>query len=603
MCGIYLTNHSISENKFREKLKRIQFRGPDYQGYFRIKSVQLGHNRLSIIDLESRSNQPMQENEYTIIFNGEIYNYLDVKIQLEKEGVEFTTTSDTEVLLKGFIRKGHKILDLINGMFSFAIYNSKKNVVFIARDRLGVKPLYYSWQKGKLELCSQLSPLHSNGELDEEAITSYLETGYIPSPMSIYKDIKKFPPGKYAVCDLNNKSFKQFTYWDLQNVSIRKISYKKAKEDLHQLLKDAVKIRLQSDVPYGCFLSGGIDSALITSLAQDSLKSPVRTFTVGFDEKKFDESSIAYDYANHLGTDHRLENCSQENVLALIDDFFNVYDEPFADSSALPSLLINKTTKQNATVVLSGDGGDESFFGYNHFNWILLVKLIFNFPLFIRKIIQLIFPFKLFGKRGRSLKNIIGYNKIDEFIKHIFTGFESITINSNSSWFNNYKKYLSLTKNHLQKAADLNIRLWMENDSNTKVDRASMAYSVEVRSPFLDYRIIEFCRSLPVKYRFSMIRGRKRILKDILAEYIPRIFFDKPKKGFSVPMDKWIREELKSEILIYFSNSHISKIPCLNKNKIKLFLEKHLANKADYSSYIWRVYVLSKWMDINHKGK
>ena len=241
MCGIYLTNHSISENKFREKLKRIQFRGPDYQGYFRIKSVQLGHNRLSIIDLESRSNQPMQENEYTIIFNGEIYNYLDVKIQLEKEGVEFNTTSDTEVLLKGFIRKGHKILDLINGMFSFAVYNSKKNIVFIARDRLGVKPLYYSWQKGKLELCSQLSPLYSNGELDEEAITSYLETGYIPSPMSIYKDIKKLSPGKYAVCDLNNKSFKQFTYWDLQNISTRKISYKKAKEDLHQLLKDAVK--------------------------------------------------------------------------------------------------------------------------------------------------------------------------------------------------------------------------------------------------------------------------------------------------------------------------------------------------------------------------
>jgi asparagine synthase (glutamine-hydrolysing) len=599
MCGIYLTNHKLTEEKTREKLNKIKYRGPDYQGFTQFYNLTFGHNRLSIIDLDSRSHQPMKENDYSIVFNGEIYNYKSVKRKLENEGVVFHTASDTEVLLKGFIAWGEDILQEVNGMFAFAIYNQRSNQVFAARDRLGVKPLYYSWQEGMLEICSQLSPMDSSDELDDEAIAIFLETGYIPSPKSIYRNIKKLIPGTYTIFDLNLSTFKNVSFWDLNKVAIRKITYNQAKKELHELLIDAVLIRLQSDVSHGCFLSGGIDSALVASLASANLKSPLNTFTIGFEEAQFDESKIARTFSEHLGTNHKTQVCTQKDLLSLIDTFFKVYDEPFADSSAIPSLLLNKVTKPNATVVLSGDGGDESFLGYNHFLWIKKLIPIFMIPHLIRKMVVKGFPFRLLGKRGNSIKNILGYKRISDFIQHIFTGFDPLSTLPQQTWFKHYQKYLHLSAAPLQQAADLNLRFWLENDSNVKVDRASMAYSVEVRSPFLDYRIIEFARSLPIHYRFGLRGVRKKILKDILQEYIPKSLFDKPKKGFSIPLGKWICNELNSEIKYYLSDDKLDRIPHLNKKKFKWFLENHFKEKADYSTYIWRVYVMSKWMSLN----
>ena len=600
MCGIYLTNLTYSEKTIQEKLDRIHYRGPDHQGYTQVNKTKLGHNRLSIIDLDPRSHQPMEILGHSIVFNGEMYNYLDVKQQLEKEGISFHTSSDTEVLLKGYVAWGEKILDHINGMFAFAIYNEKDNHVFVARDRLGVKPVYYSWNNGKLELASQLSSLTSNGELDHEAIQMYLCMGYIPTPKSIYKDICKLPAGSYARFDLDKSTKSITSYWELQEVKTRNIPYLQAKQELKALLQDAVKIRLQSDVAYGSFLSGGIDSALVSSMANEALSEPLKTFTIGFVEKNYDESDIAQQFADHIGSDHRITMCKSTDLLTLLDDFFKVYDEPFADSSALPSLLLNKATKPYATVVLSGDGGDESFLGYNHFEWLIKVSLIYKFPYLLRKIIQKLFPFNWLGKRGESIKNIVGYKSLSKFIQHIFTGFDPITLDKRKPWFKLYQKYLQLASVPLQKAADLNIRLWLEGDSNVKVDRASMRYSVEVRSPFLDYRVVEFARSLPVKYRYNG-NIRKRILRDILTDYIPEKMFDQPKKGFAVPLASWIREELKEEITTYLKPEMLKDIPCLDHQKMEHLIQKHFTGKADYSSYIWRVYVLSKWMHINKR--
>ena len=600
MCGIYLTNHSFTEQAILRKLDNMQYRGPDYQGYTEAKALKLGHNRLSIIDLDPRSHQPMQIERHTIVFNGEIYNYLDVKQQLIKEGVSFYTSSDTEVLLKGYVAWGEKILDHINGMFAFAIYNETDNHVFVARDRLGVKPVYYNWNNGKLELASQLSSLTSNGELDHQAIQMYLSMGYIPTPKSIYKDICKLPAGSYALFDLN-QSIKSITsYWELGQVKTRNIPYQQAKQELKTLLQDAVKIRLQSDVSYGSFLSGGIDSALVSSMANEALSEPLKTFTIGFENKKYDESDIAQQFADQIGSNHRITTCKSTDPLTLLDDFFKVYDEPFADSSALPSLLLNKVTKPYATVVLSGDGGDESFLGYNHFEWLIKVHLIYKFPYLLRKIIQKLFPFNWLGKRGESIKNIVGYKSLSKFIQHIFTGFDPITLDKRQTWFKPYQKYLQLATVPLQKAADLNIRLWLEGDSNVKVDRASMAYSVEVRSPFLDYRVVEYARSLPIRYRYNG-NIRKRILRDILTDYIPEKIFDQPKKGFAVPLASWIREELKEEITTYLKPEKLKAIPCLDHQKTEQLIQKHFNTKADYSSYIWRVYVLSKWIHINKR--
>ena len=598
MCGIYLTNHSFTEQAIRKKLDSIQYRGPDYQGYTEANTLKLGHNRLSIIDLDPRSHQPMQIEGYSIVFNGEIYNYLDVKQQLIKDGVSFYTSSDTEVLLKGYVAWGEKILDHINGMFAFAIYNENDNHVFVARDRLGVKPVYYSWNKGKLELASQLSSLTSNGELDHEAIQMYLSMGYIPTPKSIYKDICKLPAGSYARFDLNQLTKSITTYWELEQVKTRNIPYQQAKQELKTLLQDAVKIRLQSDVSYGSFLSGGIDSALVSSMANEALSGPLKTFTIGFEDKKYDESDIAQQFADYIGSDHRITMCKSTDPLTLLDDFFKVYDEPFADSSALPSLLLNKVTKPYATVVLSGDGGDESFLGYNHFEWLKKVSLIYKIPYLLRKIIQKLFPFNWLGKRGESIKNIVGYKSLSKFIQHIFTGFDPITLDKRQSWFKPYQKYLQLATVSLQKAADLNIRLWLEGDSNVKVDRASMAYSVEVRSPFLDYRVVEYARSLPVHFRYKG-NIRKRILRDILTEYIPEKMFNQPKKGFAVPLDKWTKNELKNEILHYLEKNKLIQIPNLNIAKVNRIIKEHYSDKADYSMYIWRIYVLSKWMQLN----
>ena len=599
MCGIYLTNYPISQNEVKAKLDKIKFRGPDNLGIIQKGNIILGHLRLSILDLDERSNQPFVFKHLMLVYNGEIYNFIEVKNSLINEGYTFETTSDTEVLLKGFHAWGEKILDRINGMYAFSIYDENKKTVFIARDRLGVKPLYYSWQNGKLELSSQLAPLKKGGlSLNQEAISIYLQTGYIPSPFSIYEEIKKLPPGQYAIFDLDKNQMEINSYWDLKQVSEKKISYEEAKEQLHTLLKDAVKIRLQSDVPYGSFLSGGIDSALVSSIANSIQKEQLKTFTIGFDDKQYDESQVAEQFAKIIGSDHHLILSVQEELPNLLDAFFRAYDEPFADSSALPSLLLNKKVKEHVTVALSGDGSDESFLGYNHFIWVRKVSFLFLVPLFFRRLVAYVFPLKLIGKSGRSIKNILQMKNLDEFIESIFTGFDTLLLKDKKLWMNHFRKYLFFSKNKFQKTADLNLKLWLENDSNVKVDRASMAFSVEVRSPFLDYRIVEFARNLPLKYRLKASL-RKRILRDILSEYIPEEVFDQSKKGFSIPLGGWIKDSFKEEFSKYLKADKLKPIENLDIVKIQKLFELHLTTDVDYSSYLWRVYVLSKWIHLN----
>ena len=601
MCGIYLTNIPFSNKQVEQKLEKIRFRGPDNISVLKNENISLGHLRLSILDLDKRSNQPFIFGYLTLVYNGEIYNFKEVKNSLIQEGYSFETTSDTEVLLKGYHAWGEKILDRINGMFAFAVYDENKKTVFIARDRLGVKPLYYSWRNGELELCSQLAPLNKS-KLDQEAISIYLQTGYIPSPFSIYEEIKKLPPGQYATFNLRENKKEIYSYWDLKEVEESDISYEDAKEQLHDLIVDAVKIRLQSDVPYGSFLSGGIDSALVSSIANSIQKEKLKTFTIGFDEKEFDESQDAEQFAKIIGSDHHLIRSNQEELPALLDTFFKAYDEPFADSSAIPSLLLNKKVKPHVTVVLSGDGGDESFLGYNHFEWARKVYGLFLIPFFLRRLATYFIPFKWIGKRGPSIKNIMLMKNFNEFIESIFTGFDTLLLKDKKKWMSHYHKYLFLSKNKFQKVADLNLKLWLENDSNVKVDRASMSSSVEVRSPFLDYRIIEFARSLPIKYRLYG-STRKRILRDILSNYIPEPVFDKPKKGFSIPLAGWIRDSFKDEFSKYLKTDKLKPIKNLDIAKIQRLFELHLTTDVDYSSYLWRVFVLSKWIHLNKEQK
>ncbi|MAD96966.1 MAG: asparagine synthase (glutamine-hydrolyzing) [Flavobacteriaceae bacterium] len=595
MCGIYITNLPFKKNEVKKKLKTINFRGPDNLGVRRVNNLTLGHLRLSILDLDDRANQPMEFDGLHIVFNGEIYNFLDIKKELLDLGYSFSTTGDTEVILKGYQEWGNSVVSKMNGMFALAIYDTTNETVFCSRDRLGQKPFYYYWKNGNFEICSQLRPISENKEINEDAISMYLDCTYIPSPYSIFKDVHKLPPGCNLLIDLKNNSFEVSRYWDLTEIKTLDISYEEAQRRVHDLLKDAVKIRLQSDVPYGSFLSGGVDSALITSIASEVSSDKIKTFSIGFEDPKYDESKIAGQYAEILQTEHTETICKPEDFLELLPKLIEVYDEPFADSSALPSLLLNKTTKRYVTVALSGDGGDESFLGYNHFDWVTKFNVLLKLPFWFRYFLSH-FVFSIFFKqRTEPIKRILRTKNENDFIKGIFVGYNTLLKERHLGWLEkNYSNYKSNSINNYQKTADLNIKLWLENDSNVKVDRASMAYSVELRSPFLDYRLVELARALPLKYRYQKKR-KKRILRDILNEYIPENIFDQPKSGFSIPVGSWMKNELRKEFDAILVNENLALIPNLNVEKFNSMYLDHMSGMADYSSYIWRVYILIKW--------
>lgn len=595
MCGIYITNIPYEKEEVLDKLKSIEFRGPDNLGYEKIEEITLAHLRLSILDLEERSNQPMTFEHFHIVFNGEIYNFLEIKKELIDLGYQFSTKSDTEVLLFGYKEWGADIVPKLNGMFAFAIFDTISNTVFCARDRVGVKPFFYFWKDGKFEICSQLRPLiNPKSKLSEPSISMYLDCGYIPSPFSILEDVYKLPPGNTMLIDLVAQTKTILEYWNLEPVKVSEISYDKAKEKLHELLIDAVKIRLQSDVPIGTFLSGGIDSALVSSIASRLSGNKINTFTIGFEDPEFDESKVAAEFASIIGSNHTETICKSDDALKMLSTFIKVYDEPFADSSALPSLLLNSVTKKYVTVALSGDGGDESFLGYNHFDALKKFNKIAYIPFFIRKLVAFFYNENLTKIQPSTINSLLKTKSSDDYSWGIFTGFDSLQKKKYTGWAELYNNFRTYSTNCFQRIADLNIKLWLENDSNVKVDRASMAYSVEVRSPFLDYRIIEFARTLPVSYRYQ--EGiKKKILKDILTEYIPENVFNQPKKGFAIPLHHWIRKELKEEIALELSDDFLNRVPNLDVSKFKKQLRLHLENKTDYTFNIWKLFVLAKW--------
>lgn len=597
MCGIYLTNIAYKKSEVKDKLKLMNFRGPDNTGFHKKNNISLGHVRLSILDIDERSNQPYIFENYILTYNGEIYNFQDLKKELIELGYEFSTSSDTEVLIKGYAEWAEKLLPKLNGMFAFAIYDSVNEEVFCARDRVGVKPFYYYIKDGDIEICSQLSPLiNKNSEISEKAISIYLDCGYIPSPYSILENVFKLKPGNYLIFNLKNKTHKTETYWDLKKPKLTDLSYDEAKKELHRLLIDAVKIRLQSDVPLGSFLSGGIDSALVSAIASKTSKDQLNTYTIGFKDPKYDESQLAKRFSEIINSNHTETICSANDVLKIIPKLLEVYDEPFADSSALPSLLLCSVTKENVSVALSGDGGDESFIGYNGFDVLKKFQKIEWIPFFLRKNLKKLNLEKIIKLRPETIETILSTKNVDEFSWKKFTGFNVLQKDSSKfDWGGEYQSFKIWSDDPIQRMADLNIKLWLENDSNVKVDRASMAYSMEVRSPFLDYRIIEFARSLPIEYRYK--NGvKKRILKDILAEYISPEEFNVPKKGFSIPLGDWIRNELNEEISNTLNNDFLITIPNLDIEKFKRQFQAHMESKYDYSFNIWKVYLLAKWM-------
>lgn len=604
MCGIYGSTIPYSNLIVQSKMDKIKFRGPEYTGIQRLGEVVLAHNRLAIIDLDPRANQPLAYLHLHIVFNGEIYNYKEIRKKLEQKKYHFHTNSDTEVICAAYLEYGYECVNKFNGMFAFVIYDTKNNDFFGARDRFGKKPFYYLLDEQNFEFASQPSQISTYKvlEVDEQAIEQYLVWGYIPEPQSIWREVKQLPAAHCFKYNLNTRKLKTIAYWSLDYHWKNKFvgSYEEAKQGLAHLISDAVKIRMNADVPLGVFLSGGIDSSLIAAMAVKEVAN-VKTFSIKFNEKGFDESAYAAKVAAHLGTDHHTIECNYTDGIKLIENFSTYYDEPFADSSAIPTMLLSKHTRKHVTVALSGDAGDEAFLGYHRYRWIKLISMLFHAPIGLRKnlahLISLspIYRHKLIAM-GIAMKNV------EELYVKMFGNMEN-------SWVKNpdlakYSSFMSILYNPnkplLERISDFDIKTYLNGDINTKVDRASMAFSLEARAPLMDYRVIEFARSLPTAFKYQN-GHQKLILKDILFEKVPAAFFNRPKAGFTMPFQHWFRNELKEYVRDNLTRERLKNIPGIHVKRTEEIIHEHMTGKWNRYPQIWKLLVLSQWLSKNQR--
>lgn len=612
MCGIYGSTINYNETQVKDKLHRTSYRGPDQMGWkfyeFNSTPLILGHNRLSIIDLDVRSNQPFTyEQRIHVVFNGEIYNFMSIKTDLVSKGYSFSTTSDTEVLCAAYLEYGEHCVDHFNGMFAFVIYDEAKELLFGARDRLGKKPFYYYHNQMDFEFSSQISSIqlhHKNLSISEKSIAYYLAWNAVPDPYTIFNEVKKLLPGHTFTFNLNTGKFDSKQYWELDYKTTPnfKGSYEDAKRELSSLLTDAVSCRLFADVPVGVFLSGGVDSSIVSALATKVSATKIKTFSVKFDEKGFDESIYAQQVADHLKTDHHVIECNYKEGIELIENFSKYYDEPFADSSAIPSMLLAKHTKEQVTVALSGDGGDEAFIGYQRYNWIKNADQIYSIPHSIRKIGGSILSL-LPNDRMKLKADLISYKNINQLYMGSLIGADLSYIKTNLDYMDvSQSKYLEHNhKNLYERVSDFDIKTYLNWDINTKIDRASMAFSLEARAPLLDHRIIELARSFPTEFKIKGI-NQKRILKDVLYDFVPRAIFDRSKAGFTMPFAHWFRTDLKDYVLQELSDENLQSIPCINFKTVKNMIDQHMSGTENRYSLIWKLLVLKQWLDKNKDG-
>lgn len=613
MCGIYGSTLLYHNEEFKKKLERTEFRGPDQLGITKFDSsigpITFGHNRLSIIDLDQRSNQPFTyQNKIHLVFNGEIYNFKTLRDQLKNKGYTFNTSSDTEVICAAYLEFGNNCVNHLNGMFAFVIYDVSKQILFGAKDRLGQKPFYYQLSEEGFEFASQLSSIEmfNNGlSISQKAIEKYLTWNSIPHPKSIYNEIKKIEDGHAFVYDLREKQFKTWKYWDIiyPKQNVYKGTLNDAKVELKLLLTDAIQQRMIADVPLGVFLSGGIDSSLIAALASKNTDDKIQTFSVKFNEDGFDESSYAKKVANHLKTRHTTIECDFNEGLDLINNFSHYFDEPFADASAIPSMLLAKYTKPHVTVALSGDGADEAFLGYRRYAKLKKINKAMAVPNVIRKLSIKALSFSN-NNRYHAIKPILGAKDVGNAYLHMVTKSNDrwLDISSDATDVDSLKYLMNNQKSYYECAGDFDLKTYLSWDINTKVDRATMAYSLEARSPFLDYRVVEFAQNLPYNYKISN-QDQKIILKKILYDYVPKQFFNRPKAGFSMPFEVWFKTNLKDKVLSELSLKNLKDIPNIKPEIVNNMIGEHMKGKWNHSPMIWNLLVLRQWLNNNSSGK
>ncbi len=612
--------------------------GPDDCGLYVEKETgfALGHRRLSILDLSPAGRQPMEFDGLVIVYNGEVYNFGEIRKELEKEGYEFFSNTDTEVILKAFHRWGTECVHRFRGMFAFAIWNRHKKELVLCRDRIGVKPLYWYYKDGLFMFASELKAFHKHPEFSKElnfqALSLYLQYAYIPAPFSIFKNTHKVKQGHFLIVKLEGNSFgiREIPYWDPVDIYRKGVERRKELErmseddmarELEEILTESFKLRLVSDVPVGVFLSGGIDSSTVTAILQKESTSPVKTFTIGFYEKDYNEAEWAKKVAKHLGTDHHELYCTPREAFEIIPKLPEIYDEPFGDSSAIPTYLVSRFAREHVKVALSADGGDEQFYGYTRY-WRTenLVKRFNEIPkpLFglisflvrsvsadtafrIYQTVNFILPkYTNFRDKWLKLSNLLEqktpHRQYDTSLRYfleedIFTmgikteGISLMDVFSENT-IKDFKDFMML----------FDMKTYLPDDILVKVDRASMSVALEAREPFLDRDILEYTILIPssLKYKNGV---SKYILRKILYKYVPKEFLERPKQGFSVPIYEWFKSELKDLYLTYLSYERIKREGIFNPSYVDEMLKRYFDDKGVNHTKLWLIFIFEVWLE------
>lgn len=623
MCGIsgmvyFDQNRPVLLEDLKRMCDAIVHRGPDDEGFFIDRNAGLGMRRLSVIDLAT-GRQPIsnEDGRVWIVFNGEIFNYAVLRKELEGKGHKFSTNTDTETIVHAYEEYGEGCVEKLNGMFAFAIWDGRHRKLFIARDRLGVKPLYYFFNDRFLLFGSELKALLEYKEVprdvDFEALDSFLTMEYIPAPLSIFKGIRKLPPGYTLI--LQDRKVEIQQYWDLR---FNRLTGRE--EDLGQalfdLLQDAVRIRLVSDVPLGAFLSGGIDSSTIVCMMSECMDRPVKTFSIGFDDPSYNELKYARVVAKRFGTDHQ-ELTLKPDVVHLVQDLVKYLDEPLADVSVFPTYLVSRLARQNVTVVLSGDGGDELFAGYEWYIADKIGRYYRRLPAAMRDrwipwAVDRIPPSA--KKKGftNKLKRFVEGALLSDSLQHFRWSIFMMEEAKNQLYSEDLKRavdgldtssrfthYLDAFReaDPLWQQQYADIKTYLVDDILVKVDRMSMANSLEARTPFLDYRVVEFAASLPSHLKLNGFRS-KYLLKRSMASRLPAEIIHRKKEGFSIPMKNWLRQELRPLMEEYLSESRIRKEGLFNAPYIKKLKEEHLKGTANHAHRLWSLMVFEIWRDV-----
>lgn len=627
MCGIagYIDFGRKTADEVLHKMTNIlQHRGPDGDGHYIHKTdtaiVGLGHRRLSIIDLSAAASQPMQYKSLYVIFNGEIYNYNEIRDELIAKGHEFIRHSDTEVILHAYEEWGKDCLQKFTGMFVFILLDTEKQTVFCARDRAGVKPLHWYFHNDLFLFSSELKAFHQHPdfkkELNMDAVAAFMQFGYVPTPHSIFKHTHKLQPGHTLSVDLRSKEIKIEKYWDVidyYNKPKLNISLPDAITETEKILEKAFQYRMVADVPVGVFLSGGYDSTCVTALLQKNSSAKINTFTIGVHDKGLNEAPFAKATAAHLGTNHTEYYCTTKEALEIVPDLPFYYDEPFADSSAIPTTLVSRLARQKVTVALSADAGDEVFAGYNKYDYVARVKnKIDKVPAPVRKGMAALMkqiPAHRIPYFNRKPLFTTRYKKIMHLLKD--SSAKELLINMSSLYFPDELERLFLQpagklssnfdeqlqpefSDDLSYMMAVDYKTYMLDDILQKVDRASMCVSLEGREPFLDQSIIEFAAQLPSDYKLHN-GAKKYILRQIVHKYVPQSMMERPKMGFGIPIADWLQEELKVFVDEVMETGFIEKQGLFNTAEVRQMHKEFYGGKEQLHTKIWYFLMFQLW--------